>query len=210
MVGHAEARKRRGDLQLSLIVSPDRGPWASPPDDDRRDRTVERDVLRQVVEATGVGRYRLRVDFSERDAALLDLARECGDFEIQMERLAIGDYHIDSGIIVERKTYADFAISKSPSADRSARRPHACSNARRSRARVEGRDAFVGGDVAASTDSRPQSGRLAPHPAISRPATGKNQSRYSPTIRPKTEATRIAENESDTWSPEAADFLGYD
>jgi DNA excision repair protein ERCC-4 len=58
-----------------------------------------------------VGRYRLRVDFSERNAALLDLARECGDLEIQMERLAIGDYYIDSGIIVERKTFADFATS---------------------------------------------------------------------------------------------------
>lgn len=30
MVGHAEARKRRGTLQLSLIVSPDCGPLAFP------------------------------------------------------------------------------------------------------------------------------------------------------------------------------------
>jgi hypothetical protein len=30
MVGHAEARKRRGNVQHSLIVSPNRGPWAFP------------------------------------------------------------------------------------------------------------------------------------------------------------------------------------
>ena len=56
-------------------------------------------------------RYRLRVDFSERHAALFDLAQQCGDFDVQMEHLAIGDYFIDGGVIVERKTYADFATS---------------------------------------------------------------------------------------------------
>jgi DNA excision repair protein ERCC-4 len=56
-------------------------------------------------------RYRLRVDFSERNAALLDLARACGDFDIQMERLAVGDYDVDGGVVIERKTYADFATS---------------------------------------------------------------------------------------------------
>lgn len=55
--------------------------------------------------------WRIRVDVSERNAALLDLARGCGDFEICMERLAVGDYLIDGGIVIERKTYADFATS---------------------------------------------------------------------------------------------------
>lgn len=93
------------------------------------DRTAERDVLRHVAEATTARRYRLRVDFSEQNAALLELARECGAFDIQMERLAVGDYHIDGGIVVERKTYADFATSLVdgrlfPQAAALARSPH--------------------------------------------------------------------------------------
>lgn len=50
------------------------------------------------VDAASVARHwRLRVDISERQAALLDLARGCGDFEICMERLAVGDYLIEVG-----------------------------------------------------------------------------------------------------------------
>jgi DNA excision repair protein ERCC-4 len=56
-------------------------------------------------------RHQLRVDLSERNAAVLRLARECEDFDVQMVQLPIGDYFIDSGVVVERKTYADFAIS---------------------------------------------------------------------------------------------------
>jgi ERCC4-type nuclease len=64
------------------------------------------------VGAANVARHwRLRVDTSERHAALLDLARGCGDFEICMERLAVGDYLIGDGIVIERKTYSDFATS---------------------------------------------------------------------------------------------------
>ncbi len=93
------------------------------------DRVAGCDVLRMVSEATGMGRYRLRVDFSERNAALLDLARECGDFDVQIERLAVGDYLLDGGIVVERKTYADFASSLAdgrlfPQAAALARSPH--------------------------------------------------------------------------------------
>jgi DNA excision repair protein ERCC-4 len=55
--------------------------------------------------------YRLRVDLSERNAALVDLLRQCGEFEVRMEHLTVGDYDIDGGITVERKTYADFATS---------------------------------------------------------------------------------------------------
>ena len=47
-------------------------------------------------ESVGVARpWQLRVDCSERNAALLDLARGCGEFDIRMERLAVGDYLID-------------------------------------------------------------------------------------------------------------------
>jgi ERCC4-type nuclease len=55
--------------------------------------------------------YRLRVDCSEGNAALVDLLRQCAEFEVRMEHLTIGDYDIDGGITVERKTYADFATS---------------------------------------------------------------------------------------------------
>ncbi len=73
--------------------------------------------------------YRLRVDFSERNAALLDLAERCGDFDVHVERLPIGDYCIEDGVIVERKTYADFATSLVdgrlfPQAAALARSPH--------------------------------------------------------------------------------------
>ena len=35
----------------------------------------------------------------------------CAEFEVRMEYLTVGDYDIDGGITVERKTYADFATS---------------------------------------------------------------------------------------------------
>jgi len=71
----------------------------------------------------------LRVDFSERHAELLDLARRCGEFDVQMARLAVGDYFIEDGVVVERKTYADFATSLTdgrlfPQAAALARSPH--------------------------------------------------------------------------------------
>jgi hypothetical protein len=56
-------------------------------------------------------RHQLRVDLSERNATVLRLARECEEFDVQVVHLPIGDYFIDSGVVVERKTYADFAIS---------------------------------------------------------------------------------------------------
>ncbi|MBI3492688.1 MAG: multidrug MFS transporter [Acidobacteria bacterium] len=58
-----------------------------------------------------VVRHELRVDPSERHAALLDLARQCDDFDVRMEHLTVGDYCLDRGIVVERKTHADFALS---------------------------------------------------------------------------------------------------
>lgn len=74
--------------------------------------TSEAPLGEQAVAGASNGtRHQLRIDFSERNAALVDLAKACGDFEIRMERLTVGDYEIDSGIVIERKTYADFAIS---------------------------------------------------------------------------------------------------
>ena len=58
-----------------------------------------------------VARHELRVDPSEQHAALLDLARQSDDFDVRMEHLPVGDYCLDRGIVVERKTHADFAVS---------------------------------------------------------------------------------------------------
>ena len=76
-----------------------------------------------------VVRHELRVDPSERHSALLELARQCDAFDIRMEHLTVGDYCIDRGIVVERKTHADFALSLVdgrlfPQAARLARCPH--------------------------------------------------------------------------------------
>jgi Fanconi anemia group M protein len=92
---------------------------------------MPRDVSSEnaVAALQGPSRHLLRVDLSERHAALVDLARNCGDFDVQLERLAIGDYFIDRGVVVERKTYADFATSLVdgrlfPQAAALARSPH--------------------------------------------------------------------------------------
>jgi DNA excision repair protein ERCC-4 len=90
---------------------------------------VDQDAESRIGDANVARQWRLRVDCSERNTALLDLARGCGDFDIRMERLAIGDYLIDGGIVIERKTYADFATSLLdgrlfPQAAALARSPH--------------------------------------------------------------------------------------
>jgi hypothetical protein len=71
----------------------------------------------------------LRVDFSERNARLVDRARACGDFDVRMDRLEVGDYCIDGSVVIERKTYVDFAMSLAdgrlfPQAAALARSPH--------------------------------------------------------------------------------------
>ncbi len=81
---------------------------------------------------TGVGPrqcYRLVVDYSERSAPLLALARQSDKFDVQMARLDAGDYLVEGGVLIERKTYADFAGSVAdgrlfPQAARLARSPH--------------------------------------------------------------------------------------
>ena len=73
--------------------------------------------------------HRLDVDFSERHAAVLDLARQAGGFDVRLVRLAAGDYLIDNAVLVERKTHADFAASLAdgrlfPQAAALSRSPH--------------------------------------------------------------------------------------
>ena len=122
-------------MRLSLIVSRDCGPSALPSRHDALDAYGTRilDVKWSKSDAlastTRARRYQLRVDSSERHAALLTLAQECGDFDVQIEQLAAGDYFIEGGVVVERKTYADFAVSLVdgrlfPQAAALARSPH--------------------------------------------------------------------------------------
>lgn len=56
-------------------------------------------------------RFTLDVDCSERSARLLHLARDCGEFDLQIKKLPVGDYLVAGAVLIERKTYADFAIS---------------------------------------------------------------------------------------------------
>lgn len=97
----------------SVDCSPGRGLLAPPPDQASTTDAEDRSVAASNV-ATGATRARphqLRVDHAERNAALLDLARQSDHFEVHLEHLDVGDYVIDSGSIVERKTSADFATS---------------------------------------------------------------------------------------------------
>jgi len=74
-------------------------------------------------------RHELLIDPAERHAALVDLIFQCADFEVRMKHLTVGDYCLDRGIVIERKTYADFAVSLAdgrlfPQAAKLARCPH--------------------------------------------------------------------------------------
>ena len=55
--------------------------------------------------------HQLTVDHSERDSVLLDAVRRCGWFDVQMDRLATGDYLVNDEVLVERKTIRDLAAS---------------------------------------------------------------------------------------------------
>jgi DNA excision repair protein ERCC-4 len=115
VVGGAWARKRPCGVVQSVDCSPDRGLLASPPEPELAHAATRR--------------HQLRVDFAERNAVLLDLVRKSEHFAVQLEQLEVGDYVIDSGIIIERKTYADFATSLVdgrlfPQAAALARSPH--------------------------------------------------------------------------------------
>jgi Fanconi anemia group M protein len=56
-------------------------------------------------------RWRLDVDYREAATSLFSLVRACSVFDVQLRSLVAGDYLIADQIVVERKTYADFAIS---------------------------------------------------------------------------------------------------
>ena len=55
--------------------------------------------------------HQLYVDHSERQSALMDAVHRCGTFDVQMVRLATGDYLIDNEALIKRKTVGDFAAS---------------------------------------------------------------------------------------------------
>jgi DNA excision repair protein ERCC-4 len=55
--------------------------------------------------------HRLVVDHSERQSALVDAVRRSGWFDVQMDRLATGDYLVNGEALVERKTIRDFTAS---------------------------------------------------------------------------------------------------
>lgn len=50
-------------------------------------------------------------DDRERASGVVDALCEGGDIRVSVRRLRIGDYLIDGRILVERKTFADFALS---------------------------------------------------------------------------------------------------
>jgi ERCC4-type nuclease len=54
---------------------------------------------------------RLVVDHSERQSPLVDAVRRSGWFDVQMDRLAAGDYLVNGEVLVERKTIRDLAAS---------------------------------------------------------------------------------------------------
>ena len=108
--------------------------WSSPPDVAMQepivDSTGHQALSNRVAPTdTSANRCLLRVDSSEHHAALLALARRCDAFDVRVERLVAGDYFIGDAILVERKTYADFAVSTPtagcfPQAAALARSPH--------------------------------------------------------------------------------------
>lgn len=55
--------------------------------------------------------HQLAVDHSERNSALLDAVGRSGWFDVQMVRLATGDYLVNGEVLVERKTIRDLAAS---------------------------------------------------------------------------------------------------
>jgi ERCC4-type nuclease len=55
--------------------------------------------------------HRLAVDHSERHSPLLDAVRRTGWCDVQMGRLATGDYLVNGQVLVERKTIRDLAAS---------------------------------------------------------------------------------------------------
>ena len=55
--------------------------------------------------------HELVVDHSECHSALLAAVRASRCFDVQMDRLATGDYLVNGEVLVERKTISDLAAS---------------------------------------------------------------------------------------------------
>jgi DNA excision repair protein ERCC-4 len=167
-------------------------------------------------------RHQLLVDFSERHAAVLDLARASDDFDVQMVHLPIGDYFIGGGVIVERKTYADFATSLTdgrlfPQAATLARSPH------RPVLLLEGpkprhmpdvhphalKGALVspGRDVAAASTSRARSRRLHANLGVPCATAGAVGAGHLATLRSKTETPCLEETVPVAGSPRVGPAL---
>ncbi len=56
-------------------------------------------------------KWKLQVDYRERGSRLLQLAKESEVFDVRTQTLRAGDYIINGRVVIERKTYADFALS---------------------------------------------------------------------------------------------------
>jgi DNA excision repair protein ERCC-4 len=54
---------------------------------------------------------RIAVDDRERSSGVAEALRSRSDVDITFRRLSLGDYEVDSTLIVERKTLTDFAVS---------------------------------------------------------------------------------------------------
>lgn len=68
------------------------------------------EMVEQIAEGRPT-RWVLQADIRERDAPLARLARESGVFDVRTTHLRVGDYVVNERIVLERKTYADFALS---------------------------------------------------------------------------------------------------
>ena len=84
------------------LLNPTVDLWSSPPDmisteAFRIDLDANVGTMAAYLTGAGSSPCQLRVDFSERHALLLDLARKCDDFDVQMTHLAAGDYVIAGG-----------------------------------------------------------------------------------------------------------------
>ena len=56
-------------------------------------------------------KWKLEADYRERGSRLLQLARDCDEFDLHIQNLRAGDYIVNDRIVLERKTHADFALS---------------------------------------------------------------------------------------------------
>ena len=67
--------------------------------------------MEKVLDYPERSKWILRVDFRERKSQLLRLALESDLFDVRVELLHGGDYIINNRVVLERKTFTDFALS---------------------------------------------------------------------------------------------------